>query len=375
MSYVALDGDCGELLSNLLEDEREITLYRQRLRQLWRGSALTADGDGGEFRFPGSTPISLDRGSIPSLVGRPYIASLKADGVRYLLMLTVDATGVPIALLIDRRMHFREICMCGETSFFQLGTVLDGELVQSTTGGHMFLVFDTITSAGDDVTHRSYSQRMATAHRIVTSKQGDESEDELCARLVHERRISAGEADVLTLEVKPWVALGDLDRLWSTRHSSLFHHDGIVFTPDCGGCDAAAAAQHTFKWKAVHTIDVAVSHNAESGHYAVRVGVPPHFVQSDQGDRLRWCDKEWSLVFVSNVVTDCLREEKWDGWDRVVECTCDINYEDQTLHFTPLQLRPDKEFGNGIHTTKCTLDNIVEKIQVEEVLSAAARLQ
>ncbi|XP_022747225.1 mRNA-capping enzyme-like isoform X3 [Durio zibethinus] len=89
----------------------------------------------GHAQFPGSHPVSLNRDNLQLLRQRYYYATWKADGTRYLMLITVDG-----CYLIDRTFNFRRVQMrfpCrhpiegigDRTHHF---TLLDGEMIIDT---------------------------------------------------------------------------------------------------------------------------------------------------------------------------------------------------------------------------------------------------
>ena len=54
--------------------------------------------------FPGSQPVSLDRAHLQLLRQRYYYATWKADGTRYMILITRDG-----CYLIDRKFNFRRV--------------------------------------------------------------------------------------------------------------------------------------------------------------------------------------------------------------------------------------------------------------------------
>lgn len=358
-SFVAMEHSTSGLQAHKLNNDTEVAFYRARLAQLWADS-------GGHALFPGCSPVSLERRHLGAVAKSDYMASLKADGVRYILMMTTDDNDDGIGLLINRKFEMYEVCIWGPTEFFRKGTILDTEMVQSSGGNNTLLVFDTVLSAGNSFTQRSYSHRMEEARRIVTSQYPDESTPQLEERILTESCISVVNSDdfCVKLLVKPYVPMKDLDRMWAGRHSSPFHFDGIVLTPE--HCGVQSGTHNTmFKWKPIHTIDILVCRTGAA--YSMFFGTPPNIIDAAV-DPLVYRGRDQKCHFMSNVVTDRLADS---DWKRVVECTCDIDSPNGAIYFTPVKVRWDKEYGNGLTTTTKTLDNIQENIKVGELIDVA----
>eukprot|EP01018_Ginkgo_biloba_P032026 Gb_15931 [translate_table: standard] len=99
--------------------------------------------------FPGSQPVSLDRAHLQLLRQRYYYATWKADGTRYMMLITRDG-----CYLIDRKFSFRRVQLRfpkkgvpqGSSETHHL-TLLDGEMIIDTvpeTGEQKrrYLVYD-----------------------------------------------------------------------------------------------------------------------------------------------------------------------------------------------------------------------------------------
>ncbi|XP_040870007.1 mRNA-capping enzyme isoform X3 [Glycine max] len=93
-------------------------------------------GTGGRGRsFPGSHPVSLNRDNLQLLRQRYYYATWKADGTRYMMLITCD-----VCYLIDRKFFFQRINMRFPCRYTNGGTpernhhytLLDGEMIIDT---------------------------------------------------------------------------------------------------------------------------------------------------------------------------------------------------------------------------------------------------
>ncbi|XP_071721832.1 uncharacterized protein [Rutidosis leptorrhynchoides] len=90
-------------------------------------------GGRGNMQFPGSHPVSLNRKNLQLLRQRYYYATWKADGTRYMMLITMDG-----CYLVDRSFNFRRVQMrfpCRNTNEGLLThhyTLLDGEMVIDT---------------------------------------------------------------------------------------------------------------------------------------------------------------------------------------------------------------------------------------------------
>ncbi|KAH1257084.1 mRNA-capping enzyme [Glycine soja] len=111
------------------------TDQQDALRQFCYQTLKLGVGARGHTQFPGSHPVSLNRDNLQLLRQRYYYATWKADGTRYMMLITMDG-----CYLIDRSFNFRRVQMrfpCRSTND-GLGekthhfTLLDGEMVIDT---------------------------------------------------------------------------------------------------------------------------------------------------------------------------------------------------------------------------------------------------
>ncbi|XP_039059115.1 mRNA-capping enzyme-like isoform X2 [Hibiscus syriacus] len=88
-------------------------------------------GGRGHSQFPGSHPVSLNRDNLQLLRQRYYYATWKADGTRYMMLITVDG-----CYLIDRSFNFRRVQMrfpCrhpNERPFYERWKMLEKEVIE-----------------------------------------------------------------------------------------------------------------------------------------------------------------------------------------------------------------------------------------------------
>ncbi|KAF3448984.1 hypothetical protein FNV43_RR09708 [Rhamnella rubrinervis] len=121
-------------------------------RQFCYQSLKLGVGPRGNTQFPGSHPVSLNRDNLQLLRQRYYYATWKADGTRYMMLITMDG-----CYLIDRNFNCRRVQMrfpCRSTNEV-LGermhhyTLLDGEMIidklpDSHKQERRYLIYDMI---------------------------------------------------------------------------------------------------------------------------------------------------------------------------------------------------------------------------------------
>ena len=118
---------------------------------------------------PTAQPISLQRDRIDALIENKhrYRVSLKADGVRYILLLTqkrTSSTAPPenVALMFDRALTPYEVSIWAPEPYFANNSLFDGELVVSLKTSELtYLVFDVMVINGDRVgDNENYDKRL-----------------------------------------------------------------------------------------------------------------------------------------------------------------------------------------------------------------------
>jgi hypothetical protein len=191
-------------------------------------------------RNPCSLPRSLDAASLRELGQHQYWVTPKADGHRFQLLLTTGTDDLPIAVLIDRKLHMWEVEILGCAAAFT-GSLLDGELVCGT-----FQIFDAMAICGRNVCKEPMASRLQALHQFIGSAPCSAEE------LDEGQKIVACDGEV-PLAVKHMRLKTDFAAL--RRLEWPYPTDGWIFTRD----DAAVAigtAYGVLKWKPKHTVDV-----------------------------------------------------------------------------------------------------------------------
>jgi hypothetical protein len=324
----------------------------------------------GEMGSPAPQPVSLHKHELDWIAGSPdaYCTSLKADGVRYLLLLTVDNSGPTtefVALMFDRRLIPYEISLRAPAHFFEAGSLFDGELLQWDDGGLRFLVFDVFSVAGEPVGQiADYRKRINVARGIfdVGSAYDDMTSplaDELVLKNSHV--VVIGHDRALRMQTKPVVPVNELRELWVERQGVGFAHDGLVFTRIEAPVRLGRNAEQ-FKWKATHTVDVLLRGGVDDTSVYSLHGARSILMSRKPVVKVKGADRAVCTV-VHNLVTNRL------DWSvgHIVECTMELA-EDGTLRLFPVMTREDKSAPNQLTTIESTLENVLEHIDIEDLL-------
>ncbi|KAK9755552.1 hypothetical protein RND81_01G034000 [Saponaria officinalis] len=169
--FVMMTND--DVLGDKIPDEQEFQLRRFCLDML-RLPAPTR----GHSHFPGSHPVSLDRENLQLLRQRYYYATWKADGTRYMLLLSSDG-----CFLVDRNFKFRRVQMrfpCRNTNEVHQFTLLDGEMIIDTISPtkqeRRYLIYDLIAINRVSIAERPFCERWKLIEKEIIEPRNSERE-------------------------------------------------------------------------------------------------------------------------------------------------------------------------------------------------------
>ena len=335
---------------------------------------------------PAAQPISLHRSELLAILKNRenYRVSLKADGVRFLLLLTTDVcvdTGDVqcVALMFDRKLVPYEISLWAPFEYYEQGCLFDGELVANATDGDgaeelRFLLFDCIVFEGKQVGQSDdYIARVDLLHNLFDVEYSRLTHNVAEELVVRQAKIVSIDNDrPLTLQTKPVTKICNLHKMWFERKQMGFEQDGIIFTHN----QAPAAVGRDFsqfKWKANHTIDVHVKPTnepvckwpvwVEHGNRKLLVSdhTQPVITLNHSG-----VAHVLSCELVENLLTRGIDTNQQIS--DVLECTMQVDMPNQRLLLFPIKLRLDKLQANQLSTIESTVVNVLEQIDVEELL-------
>ncbi|KAL5709234.1 mRNA guanylyltransferase [Ranunculus cassubicifolius] len=219
----------------------------------------------GNLQFPGSHPVSLNRDNIQLLRQRYYYATWKADGTRYMMLITWDG-----CYLIDRKFCFRRVRMRfplkqnnegfdKETHHF---TLLDGEMVIETLKDTLqqvrrYLIYDVIAINGTSLVEFPFNERWNRLRKEVIEPRNVERQL-FDRQLYDQRRIPYYRYDMEPFSVRRkdfWVLSAATKILKSLIPDHLSHEaDGLIFQ---GWDDPYVPRTHEglLKWKYSDSVD------------------------------------------------------------------------------------------------------------------------
>ena len=314
-----------------------------------RRRGARAPGRRGAGGFPGSPPVSLGRKDLARLRAAPYLAALKSDGVRYVLMLTTrldDATH-PVALMIDRARSMYEVEVIAPEPYFVRGTVLEGELVwrQPDERDLLYLVFDAVRVEGEVLTARPFAERLARASRCVRLSEEIAADDDAEERAVEAHAVVLTHfAPRLTMRAKRFVDREHAARLWSERAEHEHRVDGLVLQARdapyvVGSCVNGAA----FKWKPHATVDLRGPEAA-----ALEGPLPDELAGRTVS------------VAPSRVVAT--------SDDDVLEYH--VAVDDARVTLFAMRARTDKDAPNALHVVRATVEDVAASVGADDVAAS-----
>lgn len=277
-------------------------------------------------KFPGPSPLSIERADFPALTKTPYVVCEKTDGWRAALMLA-RYEGVHIAVLFDRKLVPYIVPLAHVPVALWQGSLFDGEVAfHARDKVWYFVVFDAIRVAGIPIDRRVFRERIRVA---VMAWEPYQPHSE----------------DAVRVRIKRFVPDEDIGALAGHLANVAldFKTDGIVLTPDVPGI-SFGRCRGLFKLKTVHSVD---------------------FLVDETGLGLRVFDNRSRMQLKQvHLKVGELREAATPN--SIVEC---VHVEENVWRV--LQERTDKAHANDYLTYKKTFEvNVAEALTIEDVCLA-----
>ncbi|KAK7349950.1 hypothetical protein VNO77_07876 [Canavalia gladiata] len=322
------------------------------LRQFCYQTLKLGVGARGHTQFPGSHPVSLNRENLQLLRQRYYYATWKADGTRYMMLITMDG-----CYLIDRTFTFRRVQMrfpCRSTND-GLGekthhfTLLDGEMVIDTLPDSQkqerrYLIYDLMAINQVSVIERPFYERWKMLEKEVIEPRNQERQNIYHSKNPYYRY----DLEPFRVRRKDFWLLSTVTKLLKEFIKRLSHEaDGLIFQ---GWDDPYIPRTHEglLKWK-----------------YADLNSVD--FLFEVDGDR--------ELLFLyergKKKLMEGNRVEFRDGSDpsqysgKIIECSWDFD----KLEWKFMRVRTDKSTPNEFNTYKKVMRSIRDNITEDDLLS------
>ncbi|XP_020202950.1 mRNA-capping enzyme isoform X1 [Cajanus cajan] len=327
------------------------------LRQFCYQTLKLGVGPRGHTQFPGSHPVSLNRDNLQLLRQRYYYATWKADGTRYMMLITMDG-----CYLIDRSFNFRRVQMrfpCRSTND-GLGekthhfTLLDGEMVIDTLPDSQkqerrYLIYDMMAINQVSIIERPFYERWKMLEKEVIEPRNHERQHIYQSRNPYYRY----DLEPFRVRRKDFWLLSTVTKLLKEFIKRLSHEaDGLIFQ---GWDDPYIPRTHEglLKWKYANLNSV-------------------DFLFEVDGDR--------ELLFLyergKKKLLEGNRVEFTDGSDpslysgKIIECSWDFD----KLEWIFMRIRTDKSTPNEFNTYRKVMRSIRDNITEEDLLNEISEI-
>ncbi|KAL9374288.1 hypothetical protein Peur_033908 [Populus x canadensis] len=305
--------------------------------------------------FPGSHPVSLSRDNLLLLRTRYYYATWKADGTRYMMLITVDG-----CFLIDRDFKFRRVQMRFPCRYTNEGpadkthhfTLLDGEMIIDTLPDSQkqerrYLIYDMMAINRESVTERPFHERWKMLEKEVIEPRNYERHNIYQSRNPYYRY----DLEPFRVRRKDFWLLSTVTKLLKEFIPNLSHDaDGLIFQ---GWDDPYIPRTHEglLKWK-----------------YPEMNSVDFRFEVDDDDRRLLYLNERGTKKLMEGhrvAFKDDLDPSSYSG--KIIECSW--NSEEHV--WVCMRVRTDKstpnEFNTYMKVMRSIKDNITEDVLLNEI--------
>ncbi|XP_042066535.1 mRNA-capping enzyme-like [Salvia splendens] len=309
----------------------------------------------GSSRFPGSHPVSLNRENLQRLRQRYYYATWKADGTRYMMLITMDG-----CYLIDRNFSFRRVQMrfpCRHTNdkggaekMYHHFTLLDGEMVIDTMPDthkqeRRYLVYDMMVCNQECIVELPFYERWKMVEKEIIEPRNFERQHIYKSQNPYYRY----ELEPFRVRRKDFWLLSTVTKLLKGFIPNLSHEaDGLIFQ---GWDDPYVTLTHNglLKWKypEMNSVDF-LFEIVESRQLLY---LHEHGKKKLMDNRVVFPDDPDASVYNGKII-----ECKWNSEEKVWVC---------------MRVRVDKGTPNDFRTytkvMKSITDNITEDVLLNEI--------
>ncbi|KAF7845405.1 mRNA-capping enzyme-like [Senna tora] len=338
---------------DVLGDEIPID-QQDGFRQFCYQSLKLSFGARGHAQFPGSHPVSLNRDNLQLLRQRYYYATWKADGTRYMMLITMDG-----CYLIDRSFNFRRVQMrfpCrgsndGLAEKTHHYTLLDGEMIidtlpESQKQERRYLIYDMIAINHVSVVERPFYERWKMIEKEVIEPRNQERQNMYQSRNPYYRY----DLEPFRVRRKDFWLLSTVTKLLKEFIRRLSHDaDGLIFQ---GWDDPYVPRTHEglLKWKypEMNSVDFLFEIDDDRQLLFLYERGKKKLME---GNRVAFKDGSDPLVYSGKII-----ECSWDSDEQEWRC---------------MRVRTDKSTPNDFNTYKKVMrsirDNITEEVLLNEI--------
>lgn len=309
----------------------------------------------GNAQFPGSHPVSLNRDNLQLLRQRYYYATWKADGTRYMMLITTHG-----CYLIDRNFCFRRVQMrfpVKNMNEFHNMTLIDGEMIidkiPDTGLKRRYLAYDMVALNSRSVVKLPFSERWKLLEEEVIRPRNNERKQFECEGKCNP--VYRYDMEPFGVRRKDFWLLSTVKRLLKDFIPRLSHEsDGLIFQ---GWDDPYVPRTHEglLKWKypSMNSVDFLFEVGSdgrqllyvyERGKTKLMDGA--HVVLGEE------CEDVEDIASLSGKIIECSLDKESGSW------SC-------------MRVRTDKSTPNDINTYRKVMrsinDNITEEVLLEEI--------
>ncbi|KAB2098438.1 hypothetical protein ES319_A01G239200v1 [Gossypium barbadense] len=326
-----------------------------QMRQFCYQQLKLNTGVRGHAQFPGSHPVSLNRDNLQLLRQRYYYATWKADGTRYMMLITIDG-----CYLIDRSFNIRRVQMrfpCwhnkGVGGMNHPLTLLDGEMIIDTLPDsrkqeRRYLIYDMMVLNNEPIIERPFYERWKMLEKEVIEPRNYERHNIYQSRNPYYRF----DLEPFRVRRKDFWLLSTVNKVLKEFIPKLSHEaDGLIFQ---GWDDPYVPRTHEglLKWKYAQLNSV---------DFLFEIG-------SDDHEQLFLHERGRKKLMEGNTAE--FREvsdppSSFSG--KIIECSWDPDRQ----VWVYMRIRTDKSTPNDINTYRKVMqsinDNITEEILLNEI--------
>lgn len=287
-----------------------------------------------------------------------YSVTEKADGERFLLIITEDGKTQLIPRNIENDKDFRKIKLWPQGNTFKhpdVNIILDGEFVKNN-----FYVFDLLVMKSIDMRNRDFSERLKELKIYFNYHKGA-----LQTKFnIHLKKfLGMTKSDISIYQ--------HADEIWKHKTQFPYELDGLIFTP----VNEPYYNNKIYKWKEINTIDFAtdgkqlfIAGSDRNKNYKNFPFQGPHgngiFYKQEKGGKLV---EKRNLIYddeslPSNTKNGFLSSRININKENAVG---EFEYDTTTKSFNLLKIRYDKEFANNISASNQAWESASNPISIE----------
>lgn len=307
--------------------------------------------------FPGSLAVAVLRSKLQDMSQENYKVFFKTDGQRYFLcfvtLTSKEDKKEYLCYAINRSNEYFILSIHGLTPAVYDGTILDGELIKTSTGSFEFQVFDCILGCKKPTMQKGHPERLRVANECLSTLKG---------------KPELQDKNPFTIVCKEYVSIEEIIS-WRSGEKKHYDTDGLIFV-DTTREYVFGKDEHLLKWKSIYTVDFTVEIKKISSQDDI--GSDPSetcweynlFTFQKGNKRKHQCkgiaNSSW-LEYFEDKNHEYVRNDLASMDGMIVECIW------KKESWFPYRIRTDKSNANNDETYQLTLQNIKEDIQFKEI--------